>query len=108
VSDHTILVIEDEAALRRPIGGKEVMRAQLVQLIEATEEPQVTLQGHSKNPSGYGFDCVGAIFPEVFAGLRDGPAKASDQSDGVFRNVAKGRAPALTRQRSSFRVTSRT
>ena len=26
----------------------------------------------------------------------------------VFRNVAKGRAPALTRQRSSFRVTSRT
>ena len=39
-------------------------------------------QGHSKNPSGYGFDCVGAIFPEVFAGLGDGPAKASDQSDG--------------------------
>jgi len=36
--------IVDEAALRRPIGGKEVMRAQLVQLIEATEEPQVTLQ----------------------------------------------------------------
>ena len=36
--------IVDEAALRRPIGGKEVMRAQLVQLIEATNEPQVTLQ----------------------------------------------------------------
>jgi transcriptional regulator with XRE-family HTH domain len=36
--------IVDEAALRRPIGGKEVMRSQLVQLIEATEEPQVTLQ----------------------------------------------------------------
>ena len=36
--------IVDEAALRRPIGGKEVMRAQLEQLILATEEPQVTLQ----------------------------------------------------------------
>ncbi len=36
--------IVDEAALRRPIGGKEVMRAQLVQLIEATDQPQVTLQ----------------------------------------------------------------
>src|SRR5262245_9219699 len=36
--------IVDEAALRRPIGGKEVMRAQLEQLIQATEEPQVTLQ----------------------------------------------------------------
>jgi hypothetical protein len=36
--------IVDEAALRRPIGGKEVMRTQLVQLIEATHEPQITLQ----------------------------------------------------------------
>ena len=36
--------IVDEAALRRPIGGKEVMRAQLEQLILATEGPQVTLQ----------------------------------------------------------------
>ena len=36
--------VVDEAALRRPIGGKEVMRAQLEQLILATEEPQVTLQ----------------------------------------------------------------
>ena len=36
--------IVDEAALRRPIGGREVMRAQLVQLIEATNEPNVTLQ----------------------------------------------------------------
>lgn len=36
--------VVDEAALRRPIGGKEVMRAQLAQLIEATGEPNVTLQ----------------------------------------------------------------
>jgi transcriptional regulator with XRE-family HTH domain len=36
--------VVDEAALRRPIGGKDVMRAQLAQLIEATREPNVTLQ----------------------------------------------------------------
>ena len=34
----------DEAALRRPIGGPAVMRAQLARLIEATEEPGITVQ----------------------------------------------------------------
>jgi transcriptional regulator with XRE-family HTH domain len=34
----------DEAALRRPIGGRAVMRAQLGRLIDATAEPNVTLQ----------------------------------------------------------------
>ncbi|MFD2767037.1 helix-turn-helix domain-containing protein [Micromonospora eburnea] len=34
----------DEAALRRPIGGVEVMRGQLDALIEATASPQVRLQ----------------------------------------------------------------
>jgi transcriptional regulator with XRE-family HTH domain len=34
----------DEAALRRPVGGPKVMRAQLERLIEATEQPNVTLQ----------------------------------------------------------------
>jgi transcriptional regulator with XRE-family HTH domain len=34
----------DEAALRRPIGGPKVMRAQLERLIEAAEQPNVTLQ----------------------------------------------------------------
>jgi len=34
----------DEAALRRPIGGPAVMRAQLERLIEATEEPGITVQ----------------------------------------------------------------
>jgi transcriptional regulator with XRE-family HTH domain len=36
--------IMDEAALRRPIGGREVMRAQLDHLIDLTALPQVTLQ----------------------------------------------------------------
>jgi Domain of unknown function (DUF5753)/Helix-turn-helix domain len=36
--------VVDEAALRRPIGGREVMRAQLERLIDATKLPNVTLQ----------------------------------------------------------------
>jgi transcriptional regulator with XRE-family HTH domain len=36
--------VVDEAALRRPVGGREVMRSQLERLIEATKLPNVTLQ----------------------------------------------------------------
>ncbi|MFC5804605.1 helix-turn-helix domain-containing protein [Streptomyces formicae] len=37
-------VIMDETALRRPVGGPQVMRAQLDRLLEAAELPNVTLQ----------------------------------------------------------------
>ena len=36
--------VVDEAALRRPVGGREVMRSQLERLIAATKLPNVTLQ----------------------------------------------------------------
>jgi transcriptional regulator with XRE-family HTH domain len=36
--------VVDEAALRRPVGGREVMRGQLQRLIDATKLPNVTLQ----------------------------------------------------------------
>jgi hypothetical protein len=36
--------VVDEAALRRPIGGRQVMRAQLEALIEATQLPHIRLQ----------------------------------------------------------------
>jgi hypothetical protein len=36
--------VVDEAALRRPVGGRKVIRAQLERLIEAAELPNVTLQ----------------------------------------------------------------
>ncbi|MGC5022584.1 helix-turn-helix domain-containing protein [Micromonospora sp. DT47] len=36
--------VVDEAALRRPVGGSEVMRGQLTALIEATRAPHVRLQ----------------------------------------------------------------
>jgi len=39
-----IWAVIDESALRRPLGGRDVMRAQLQRLIEVAELPQVTLQ----------------------------------------------------------------
>jgi transcriptional regulator with XRE-family HTH domain len=39
-----IWAVIDESALRRPVGGKDVMRAQLRHLVEVTEYPRVTLQ----------------------------------------------------------------
>jgi transcriptional regulator with XRE-family HTH domain len=50
----------DEAALRRPIGGRQVMRGQLERLIGATKQPNVTLQvllfgvgGHSAEAGAF-------------------------------------------------------
>ena len=40
----TFHAVLDEAALRRPYGGREVMRAQLRHLIEMSEQPNITLQ----------------------------------------------------------------
>lgn len=37
-------VVVDEAAMRRPFGGRQVMREQLEHLLEAVERPNVTLQ----------------------------------------------------------------
>ncbi|GGZ30700.1 helix-turn-helix domain-containing protein [Streptomyces poonensis] len=51
-------VVMDETALRRPVGGPEVMRAQLDKLLEATELPNVTLQvapfDRGPHPGTYG------------------------------------------------------
>ncbi|MFI0780326.1 helix-turn-helix domain-containing protein [Streptomyces sp. NPDC021212] len=37
-------VILDEAVLRRPVGGRTVMREQLIRLMEAAAEPHITVQ----------------------------------------------------------------
>lgn len=39
-----VWTVVDEGVLRRPIGGRPVMRAQLARLVEITELPNVTLQ----------------------------------------------------------------
>ena len=39
-----VWAVLDEAALRRPIGGRTVLRAQIAHLLEVSEQPNVTLQ----------------------------------------------------------------
>ena len=60
--------IVDEAALRRPIGGREVMRAQLVRLTEVAGEANITLQVVPFRSGGHAAE-AGAFtimrFPEV-------------------------------------------
>ncbi len=65
-----VWAVIDESALRRPLGGRDVMRAQLTHLIELTELPQVTLQvmpfdrgGHSA--AGGSFSILRFAEPEL-------------------------------------------
>jgi hypothetical protein len=64
--------IMDEAALHRPVGGRDVMRAQLKQLTERAELPHVTLQVLPYDVGGHP-GMAGA-----FAILRFGEPSASD------------------------------
>jgi len=43
-ADPKVWAVIDESALRRPLGGRAVMKAQLSHLVELIESPQVTLQ----------------------------------------------------------------
>lgn len=48
-----VWVVLDEAALRRPIGGRPVLRAQIAHLLEVSELPNVTLQVVPYNSGGH-------------------------------------------------------
>jgi transcriptional regulator with XRE-family HTH domain len=65
-----VWAVVDESALRRPLGGRDVMRDQLAHLIELNELPQVTLQvmpfdrgGHSA--AGGSFSLLRFAAPEL-------------------------------------------
>jgi transcriptional regulator with XRE-family HTH domain len=65
-----VWAVLDESALRRPLGGRTVMSAQLSRLLELTELPQVTLQvmpfdrgGHSA--AGGSFSILRFAEPEL-------------------------------------------
>jgi hypothetical protein len=66
----TLWAVMDEAALRRPLGGPQVLRAQLQHLIEVTELPNITLQivpfhrgGHA--PAGSPFTILRFSEPDL-------------------------------------------
>ena len=46
-------VILDEAVLRRPIGGRDVMRAQIAHLMKLTQQPNIAIQVVPNQVSGY-------------------------------------------------------
>ncbi len=77
--------IIDEAALRRPIGGQAVIRRQLQRLVEASEQPTVTLQvlpfavGAHRALDG-SFDVL------EFAGGEDPLVYCDGMTGGVFRS----------------------
>ncbi|WP_051579450.1 helix-turn-helix domain-containing protein [Pseudonocardia acaciae] len=48
-----VWAVVDEAALRRPVGGSQVMRGQLERLIEMTELPNITLQAITFQAGGH-------------------------------------------------------
>lgn len=47
-------VVLDEAVLRRPVGGRNVMRGQLTRLLEAAAEPHITVQVLPFDQGGHG------------------------------------------------------
>jgi len=49
----TLWAVIDEAALRRPLGSRDVMRAQLEYLVELAERPNITLQVVPLNIGGH-------------------------------------------------------
>jgi transcriptional regulator with XRE-family HTH domain len=79
--------IIDEAVLRRPIGGRDVMRRQLMRLLEVGDRPTVTLQVLPLSVGAHrGVDGSFSIleFPE---GSNDQPLVYCDgMTGGVFRN----------------------
>jgi transcriptional regulator with XRE-family HTH domain len=49
----TLWVVLDESVLRRPIGGRAVLRAQLEHMIELSQRPNITIQVVPNHLSGY-------------------------------------------------------
>ncbi|WP_144123746.1 helix-turn-helix domain-containing protein [Catellatospora sichuanensis] len=47
--------VVDEAALRRPVGGRAVMRSQIAALLKSTKQPKVTLQVMTFDKGGHAF-----------------------------------------------------
>jgi transcriptional regulator with XRE-family HTH domain len=53
VNPTKLWVVIDESVLRRPIGGRRVLREQIEHLLEASRQPNVTIQVVPKYLSGY-------------------------------------------------------
>ncbi|MDN3355055.1 helix-turn-helix transcriptional regulator [Actinomadura sp. DC4] len=103
-----LFAVIDEAALRRPVGGPEVMRAQLQHLVQMAAHPKVTLQvlpfAAGPHPGTGGRFTIlrfpgppGAVYIETIAGELFIQSGGVDQYQSVFRRLnAKALSPEAT------------
>ena len=104
-------VVIDEAALRRPIGGAEVMCGQLERLIEASKEPNVTIQvmpfwlgGHAAEAGAFtllrfpGLDLPDVVYTEQLttAVYLDKPAHVERYTEVIERLSVQSEPPEQT------------
>ncbi|KRV47418.1 XRE family transcriptional regulator [Wenjunlia vitaminophila] len=102
------LAVLDEAALRRPFGGVEVMRAQFARLLELAERPNVTIQvmpfafgGHAGESGAFtilGFaepDLPDVVYLEQLTGALylDKPEEVGQYARAMDRLVADSEPP---------------
>lgn len=81
-----LFVVIDEAVLRRPIGGVDVMRRQLMRLNEVSEQPAITIQVLPFSVGAHrGVDGPFTVL-EFPAGTEDPLAYCDGMTGGVFRS----------------------
>ncbi|MFI6289210.1 helix-turn-helix domain-containing protein [Streptomyces sp. NPDC051018] len=105
-------VVMDETVLRRPVGGPEVMRAQIDRLMEACELPNVALQiaefRRGAHPGAYGpfalFRFDGIDFPDVLycesltrSAYIEGPEEVSVYREVLDQMIVRATSPRRTR-----------
>jgi transcriptional regulator with XRE-family HTH domain len=85
----TLWAILDEAALRRPIGGPNVLRRQMLRLVEASERPTVTIQVLPFSVGAHRA-LAGSFIILEFPGEPDPPLVYSEgMTGGVFRSKSE-------------------
>jgi Domain of unknown function (DUF5753)/Helix-turn-helix domain len=104
--------IVDEAALRRPIGGRDVLAGQINRLIDATSEPNITLQvipfrhgGHAAEGGAFTimrfpeFDLPDMVYMEYHTGANyiDKPEDVELYSAVMQRLSVAGTSPEKSR-----------
>jgi len=81
-----LISVIDEAVLRRPVGGPDVMRRQLMRLLEVSEQPAITIQVLPFSVGAHrGIDGSFSIL-EFPTGLDDPLAYCDGMTGGVFRS----------------------
>jgi transcriptional regulator with XRE-family HTH domain len=82
----SLWVILDEAVLRRPIGGKDVLRRQLGRLIESADRPMITMQVLPFAAGAHRALAGSFVVLEFAGGADDSLVYSEGMTGGVFRS----------------------